>query len=136
MHTLAGHHGEISSTGFNFSGDMVVSGSIDRCAAAEAQAALPERALHAYCSLHRTCKLWDVGSGECIQTLKGHNDEILDVTLNANGEWISCSEPSARGSEQRRRAARLLQARASRLRLRTGPRACTPWLREPAPPSS
>ena len=39
VHTLAGHHGEISSTQFNYASDLCISGSIDR-----------------------TCKLWDVGS--------------------------------------------------------------------------
>jgi dynein assembly factor with WDR repeat domains 1 len=30
IHTLAGHHGEISSTQFNYSSDLCISGSIDR----------------------------------------------------------------------------------------------------------
>ena len=56
INTLNGHHGEISSTEFNYEGNNCISGSIDR-----------------------TCKIWDVASGRCIQTLRGHNDEILDV---------------------------------------------------------
>lgn len=44
------------------SGDLAISGSIDR-----------------------TCRLWDIASGRAIQTLRGHNDEILDVTFNGSG---------------------------------------------------
>ena len=65
LHTLAGHHGEISSTQFNYTGDVCISGSIDR-----------------------TAKIWDVGSGQCVQTLRGHNDEILDVSFNATGSKL------------------------------------------------
>jgi WD40 repeat protein len=43
IHTLSGHRGEVSSTQFNYAGNLCVSGSIDR-----------------------TCRLWDVGSGRCI----------------------------------------------------------------------
>ncbi len=46
VHTLIGHSGEISSASFNYSGDCVVSGSIDA-----------------------TVRLWDVGSGKCLHTL-------------------------------------------------------------------
>jgi hypothetical protein len=33
--------------------------------------------------------VWDVGSGQAIHTLKGHNDEILDVCFNAAGTRIA-----------------------------------------------
>ena len=62
---MSGHHGEISSTQFNFSGDLCISGSIDR-----------------------TCKIWNVGSGKCVTTLRGHNDEILDVSFNSTGNKL------------------------------------------------
>jgi dynein assembly factor with WDR repeat domains 1 len=111
IHTLAGHHGEISSTQvreqsafswspclnfllnyslngflfplpfshvmyrclvsfwvnlqFNYGADLCISGSIDR-----------------------TCKVWDVASGQCIHTLRGHNDEILDVCFNTTGSKL------------------------------------------------
>eukprot|EP00501_MAST-03F_sp_TOSAG23-6_P000877 GSMAST32.ASY1.ANO1.913.1 assembled CDS len=75
INTLAGHHGEISSTQFNFAGDLCISGSIDR-----------------------TCKIWDVATykkyifsqyiGRCVQTLRGHNDEILDVCFNETGSKL------------------------------------------------
>lgn len=65
LHTLSGHHGEISSTQFNFSGDLCISGSIDR-----------------------TCKIWEMGSGKCVTTLRGHNDEILDVCFNSTGNKV------------------------------------------------
>ena len=34
-----------------------------------------------YCitgSIDRTCKLWEVNSGQCLETLSGHSDEALD----------------------------------------------------------
>ncbi len=45
-----------------------------------------------YCcigSIDRTCKVWDVQSGTCIHTLRGHNDEILDVKYNTTGTKIA-----------------------------------------------
>lgn len=33
-------------------------------------------------------KLWDVASGQCVHTLRGHNDEILDVSFNATGSKL------------------------------------------------
>jgi WD40 repeat protein len=32
--------------------------------------------------------VWDVQSGTCIHTLRGHNDEILDVSFNATGSKL------------------------------------------------
>ena len=67
IHTLSGHHGEISSTQFNFSSELCISGSIDR-----------------------TCKIWNVKTGAVsAKTLRGHNDEILDVAFNATGSKVS-----------------------------------------------
>ena len=40
-------------------------------------------------SLDRTCKVWDVASGQCVHTLRGHNDEILDVCYNSTGSKLS-----------------------------------------------
>ena len=54
-----------SSTQFNYTGDICISGSIDR-----------------------TCKIWDVASGQCVQTLRGHSDEILDVCFNSTGNKL------------------------------------------------
>ena len=65
VHVLAGHHGEISSTQYDYSGDLCLSGSIDR-----------------------TAKIWDIGKGSCVQTLRGHNDEILDVSFNSGGDKV------------------------------------------------
>lgn len=48
IHTMAGHRGEISSTQFDFTGELCISGSIDR-----------------------TCKIWNVDTGACINTLRG-----------------------------------------------------------------
>lgn len=62
LRTLLGHEGEISSSSFNFTSDMVVSGSIDK-----------------------TIKLFDVATGRCINTIEVHTDEILDVVFNSTG---------------------------------------------------
>lgn len=51
---------------FNYQSSICVSGSIDR-----------------------TCKIWDVASGQCMYTLRGHNDEILDVCYNATGSRLA-----------------------------------------------
>jgi dynein assembly factor with WDR repeat domains 1 len=40
-------------------------------------------------SIDRTCKLWDVASGQCIETFKGHNDEVLDATFNNTGNKLA-----------------------------------------------
>ena len=34
---------------------------------------------------NRTCKIWDIGSGKCIETFRGHVDEVLDLTFNSTG---------------------------------------------------
>ena len=47
IHVLEGHTGEISSTQFNYMGDVCVTGSIDG-----------------------TVKLWNVVSGKCVSTVK------------------------------------------------------------------
>lgn len=36
-------------------------------------------------SIDKTCRLWDVGSGQCMSVLRGHTDEILDFNFNAIG---------------------------------------------------
>jgi dynein assembly factor with WDR repeat domains 1 len=33
----------------------------------------------------RTCKIWDIGTGKCVETLRGHCDEVLDISFNATG---------------------------------------------------
>merc|ERR1711898_30681 len=38
--------------------------------------------------IDRTCKIWDVPSGRCVHTLRGHNDEILDVCYSATGSRL------------------------------------------------
>ena len=32
-----------------------------------------------------SCKIWDVGTGKCVETLRGHVDEVLDLSFNATG---------------------------------------------------
>lgn len=35
--------------------------------------------------LWRTCKIWDINTGKCIETLMGHVDEVLDIAFNSTG---------------------------------------------------
>ena len=60
-----GHRGEISSCQFDWEGGKCITGSIDR-----------------------TCKIWDVKTGQLLNTLRGHNDEILDVSFNSTGSRL------------------------------------------------
>jgi len=40
----------------------------------------------------RTCKLWDTSTGQCMETLRGHSDEVLDVCFNTTGNrLLTCS---------------------------------------------
>uniref|UniRef100_A0A8C1DKZ5 Dynein assembly factor with WD repeat domains 1 n=1 Tax=Cyprinus carpio carpio TaxID=630221 RepID=A0A8C1DKZ5_CYPCA len=88
--TLAGHFAEIISLSFNTMGDHLVMGSLDH-----------------------TAILWDISSGmlcvcevisgrgvvcvcditgcvgQCLATLLGHNDEVLDVCFNYAGQLIA-----------------------------------------------
>lgn len=33
--------------------------------------------------------MWDISSGQCVHTLRGHNDEILDVCYNSTGSRLA-----------------------------------------------
>ena len=35
--------------------------------------------------------MWDVGTGECMQTLEGHEDMVLRVVELGDGRLVSCS---------------------------------------------
>lgn len=37
----------------------------------------------------RTVKIWDVADGRCIETLRGHVDEVLDINFNATGTKLA-----------------------------------------------
>jgi len=37
--------------------------------------------------------LWDVNTGQCLQTLQGHNNEVWSVAFNPDGDTlVSCSD--------------------------------------------
>ena len=50
-------------------------------------------ALHALliatASMDHTCKLWDMVSGKDISTLRGHDDEVLDICFDATGQHLA-----------------------------------------------
>jgi dynein assembly factor with WDR repeat domains 1 len=33
----------------------------------------------------RTCKIWDINKGKCVETLRGHIDKVLDLCFNSTG---------------------------------------------------
>eukprot|EP00955_Chlamydomonas_euryale_P019989 213098-Chlamydomonas_euryale.AAC.5 len=39
-------------------------------------------------SSDKTCRLWDVDSGECLQILEGHTDEIFSCAFNYEGDFV------------------------------------------------
>lgn len=39
-------------------------------------------------SSDRTCRVWDVESGDCLQVLEGHTDEIFSAAFNYEGDTI------------------------------------------------
>eukprot|EP00435_Cladocopium_sp_Y103_P011420 s3296_g3.t1 len=36
----------------------------------------------------RTCRLWSVETGECLQVLEGHSDEIFSCAFNYEGDTV------------------------------------------------
>ena len=36
-----------------------------------------------------TVKLWDVTSGECLQTLEGHSDDVTSVSFSPDGRKVA-----------------------------------------------
>ena len=45
----------------------------------------------ASCSKDRSVRVWDVGTGECVQTLEGHEDPVYCVVELGDGRLASCS---------------------------------------------
>ena len=39
-------------------------------------------------SSDKTARVWDPFSGNCLQTLEGHSDEIFSATFNYEGDTI------------------------------------------------
>ena len=37
----------------------------------------------------KTVKLWDVTSGECLQTLEGHSDDVNSVSFSPDGTKVA-----------------------------------------------
>lgn len=56
---LLGHDGEISKVAFNPQGTKIITASSDK-----------------------TCRIWNVDSGLCLQELEGHSDEIFSAAFN------------------------------------------------------
>lgn len=41
------------------------------------------------CSHDRTIKFWNIHTGECIATLQGHRDRIMDLDLSHDGQYLA-----------------------------------------------
>ena len=46
-------------------------------------------------SFDSSIKLWDIKSGECINTLKGHNGWVFDIKMLPNGSLVSVGKDKA-----------------------------------------
>ena len=95
IHTLTGHRGEISSCSFNCTPPRLSSEVSDfftsRVGSSNDAGLALATGTGELCisgSIDRTCKIWNVASGQCISTLRGHNDEILDVAFNLTGSKL------------------------------------------------
>ena len=63
----------MSAAQFDFTGDYCLTGSVDR-----------------------TAKLWDTQTGACIETFRGHEDEVLDVAFNSTGNKLATASMDGR----------------------------------------
>ena len=69
MAKLQGHKGEVSKVVFSAQGARLLTASGDK-----------------------TARLWDVGTGECVQVLEGHTEEIFSCAFNYEGDTIITGE--------------------------------------------
>ena len=40
------------------------------------------------CSYDKTIKMWDITSGSCLSTLRGHSDWVIGMAFSADGQWL------------------------------------------------
>lgn len=45
----------------------------------------------------RTCKIWDINTGKCVETLRGHDDEVLDICFNSTGTRLVTASADGTG---------------------------------------
>ena len=79
--TLEGHTGYVMSVAFNHDGTKIVSGSYDETSRLWNEDVDNDNRII-------TIRVWNVDTGECMVTLKGHTDIIRSVALNHDGTKI------------------------------------------------
>lgn len=100
IHTMIGHMGEISSVHFNWDCLLIVSASMDKSCKVRIHYYIQDiswinasyvcmKGLNLACVFLMCVQVWDAESGQCLATLIGHDDEVLDVCFNYTGQLIA-----------------------------------------------
>uniref|UniRef100_A0A672R9L4 Uncharacterized protein n=1 Tax=Sinocyclocheilus grahami TaxID=75366 RepID=A0A672R9L4_SINGR len=87
VHILTGHRGEISCVQFNWDCSLIVTASLDKTCKVSVSLHSPQS------------DVWDADSGQCLATLLGHNDEVLDVCFNYTGQLIATASADGETSD-------------------------------------
>jgi WD40 repeat protein len=46
--------------------------------------------------MHKTVRLWDPATGECLRTLTGHDDAVWGVAFSPDGRLLATASDAAR----------------------------------------
>ncbi|CAK7321781.1 Dynein assembly factor with WDR repeat domains 1 [Vulpes lagopus] len=81
--TLTGHDDEILDSCFDYTGKLIATASADARISFNPQG---NRLLTG--SADETARIWDAQTGQCLQVLEGHTDEIFSCAFNYKGDII------------------------------------------------
>ncbi|GAB5576058.1 dynein assembly factor with WDR repeat domains 1 isoform X1 [Prionailurus iriomotensis] len=81
--TLTGHDDEILDSCFDYTGKLIATASADGTISFNPQG---NRLLTG--STDKTARIWDAQTGQCLQVLEGHTDEIFSCAFNYKGNII------------------------------------------------
>uniref|UniRef100_A0A3B4AGG0 Uncharacterized protein n=1 Tax=Periophthalmus magnuspinnatus TaxID=409849 RepID=A0A3B4AGG0_9GOBI len=85
--TLEGHKEELLDACFDLTGQLIATASAD-CESCNILCFNPQSTRLLTASSDRTARLWDIKTGECLQVLSGHTDEIFSCAFNYEGDTI------------------------------------------------